>query len=385
MSKRITIIAISLLIAAGLVLSFSAGYYIGNQRLVNSEGIGTVIQAWDIILDEYVENERIDVDKLAGAAIDGILEALGDSYSTYLDTEAYDLSRSGLEGKYEGIGAEVAVADGQLVIIATFEDSPAAAAGILAGDIILEIDGRETAGLTSTEVILLTRGAKGTVVELLVKHQGEQEPELVSIIRDEIELDSVSFTMMDDIAYIAIDRFTERTNEELGEVLLEIERQQARGIILDLRGNPGGLLSSVVDVASRFISDGKILSVVYNDGDEIVYKVNKQELTTELIMVVLVDSYSASGSEVMAGALKDSGRAIVIGQTTFGKGSVNMLYQLDNGSGIYLTIARWYTPDGYLIEGRGVTPDYALELEGSELIDWAVDYIIVHSWLETSA
>jgi carboxyl-terminal processing protease len=379
MSKRLTVIAVSLLIAAGLVLSFSTGYFMGNQRMTNSESIGTLIQAWDIILDEYVENEGIDVDELAGAAIDGMLEVLDDPYSTYLDAEAYDLSQSGFEGQYEGIGAEVAVTDNQVVIIATFEGSPAAEVGILAGDIVLEIDGKETTGMTSTEVALLIRGAKGTVVELLVKHQDETEPELISLIRDEIEIDSVSLTMIDDIAYIAVDRFTERTNEELGEVLSEIEQQQAMGIILDLRGNPGGILSSVIDVASRFITDGEIISVVYNNGDEIIYKVNNQETTTELIMVVLVDSFSASGSEVLTGALQDNERAIIIGQTTFGKGSVNMLYELDNGSGIYLTIARWYTPDGNLIEGRGITPDYILELEGDELIDWAVDYIMINS------
>jgi len=380
MSKRITIIAVSLFIAAGLVLCFSVGYYIGSQRLVNSEGIGTIIQAWDIIFDEYVENEEVNADELAGAAIDGMLEALADPYSTYLDPEAYGLSQSGFEGQYEGIGAEIAVSDGQLVIIATFEDSPAAKAGILAGDTVLKIDGQETAGMTSTEVVLLVRGSKGTVVELLVQHSGEPEPELISIIRDEIELDSVGFTMMDDnIAYVTIDRFTERTNQELGEVLSEIDSLQAKGIILDLRGNPGGLLSSVVDVTSRFITSGEVISVVYNNGDEIVYKVKKQDITTELEMVVLVDSFSASGSEVLAGALQDSGRAIVIGQKTFGKGSVNMLYKLDNDSAIYLTIARWYTPGGNLIEGEGITPDYVLELEGNELIDWAADYIIIHS------
>ena len=379
MSKRITIIAVSLFIAAGLVLCFSTGYYIGSQRLVNSEGIGTIVQAWDIIFDEYVENEKVDADELAGAAIDGMLEALADPYSTYLDPEAYGLSQSGFEGQYEGIGAEVAVTDGQVVVIATFENSPAAEAGILAGDIVLEIDGQKTTGMTSTEVVLLVRGSKGTIVELLVKHKNETETDLINIIRDDIELDSVGLTMMEDIAYVTIDRFTERTNQELGEVLSEIESQQAKGIILDLRGNPGGLLSSVVDVTSRFVTSGEVISVVYNNGDEIVYKVNTQDITTELNMVVLVDSYSASGSEVMAGALQDSGRAIVSGQTTFGKGSVNMLYQLDNGSAIYLTIARWYTPDGNLIEGEGITPDYVLELEGNELIDWAVDYIIIHS------
>jgi len=378
MSKRITIIAASLFIAACLVLSFSAGYYFGNQHLVTSEGIGTIIQAWDIIFSEYVANEEVDADELAGVAIDGMLEALADPYSTYLDPEAYGLSQSDFEGQYEGIGAEVAVTDDQVVIIATFEGSPAAEAGILAGDIVLEIDGQETAGMTSTEVVLLVRGSRGTVVKLLVKHKNEEEPVLISIIRDEIQFDSVDFTMVNGVAYISIDRFTERTNEELGEVLLELKRQQARGIILDLRGNPGGLLSSVVDVASRFMTDGEILSVVYNNGDEIVYKVNKQETTTELVMVVLVDNFSASGSEVLAGALQDNDRAIIIGQKTFGKGSVNMLYQLDNGSGIYLTIARWYTPGGNLIEGEGITPDYALELEGNELIDWAIDYIMIN-------
>jgi len=377
MSQRVKIIVITLLLLVSLALSFGAGYTLGILKPVDyGRGIGSVVEAWDIIVDEYVEKDRIDVDALAEAAIRGMVEALEDPYTAYLDPEAYELSLAGIEGRYEGIGAAVGVREGQITIIAPFADSPAAAAGIKAGDIILEIDDRPTSGMSLAEAAAFVRGPRGTKVRLLILHQGETEPEEIEVVRDEILLTSVHFEMMGDIAYINITRFTEQTNDELSPVLLSVDQQAARGIILDLRSNPGGLLGAVIDVTGRFLSDGIVLTVVDNEGGRESHQVTYQEVTTGLPVVVLVDGFSASGSEVLAGALQDHARAIVAGTTTFGKGSVNKLYQLPDGSGLYITIARWYTPSDRLIEGQGIVPDYELELTGEDLINWALDYLM---------
>jgi carboxyl-terminal processing protease len=338
-------------------------------------GLEAIEQAWDIILQEYVDKDSIDTGTLSQAAIQGMLEALNDPYSTYLDTEAYKLSLSSLEGKFDGIGAYVGVKDEQIIIIAPIPDSPAAKAGIKAGDIILEIDGNPTSEINIAEAVLLVRGPKGTSVKLLILHQDETEPEEIEIIRAEIEVPSVYFEMREDIAYINISHFAERTNEELTPVLQTIAQEAATDIILDLRSNPGGLLQIVVAVTSRFIKEGTVVDVVDNQGKHTTSVVRDSGITTDLPMVVLVDENSASGSEVLAGALQDYSRATIAGSRTFGKGSVNVLHQLSDGAGIYITTARWLTPNGRLIEGEGIIPDYELELEGEDIIQWAIDYL----------
>ncbi|MBA7691463.1 putative CtpA-like serine protease [subsurface metagenome] len=186
---------------------------------------------------------------------------------------------------------------------------------------------------------------------------------------------SVYFEMRGDIAYINITYFSERTNEELSPVLQSITQEAATGIILDLRSNPGGLLQTVVDVASRFLNKGIVVDVVDNQGEHTTSAVKPEGATTDLSLVVLVDSYSASGSEVLAGALQDYARATIAGTRTYGKGSVNILHQLKDGSGLYLTTARWFTPSGRPIEGEGIAPDYELDLEGEDAIQWAIDYL----------
>jgi carboxyl-terminal processing protease len=196
----------------------------------------------------------------------------------------------------------------------------------------------------------------------------------IEIVRDEIELSSVSSEMRGDIALITISHFSEGTDAEL-EAALESVAGEASGIVLDLRSNPGGLLPTVVSVASRFLTEGVVIDVVDNQGEHTTMSVERKRVTTDLPLVVLADEFSASGSEVLAGALQDHGRATIAGRTTFGKGSVNMLQQLSDGSGIYITTARWLTPDGRLIEGEGIDPDYELELEGEEAIQWAIDYL----------
>ncbi len=375
MSKKMKITALSLFLAVAVALAFAAGCFIGDETPPQSD-LGIIEQAWEMIIRDYVENDQIDTEALAQGAVRGMVEALGDPYTSYLDAEAYQLSLRGLEGSFEGIGAHVTIKDEQLMIIAPIADSPADRAGIRAGDVILEIDGQSTMGMSLAEAVLLVQGPEGTQVNLLVLHEGETEPELISIVRAVIEIPSVDFEMREEIAYIIITHFSERTAGELLPVMETIAQQGAEGIVLDLRSNPGGLLDTVIDVAGFFLDEGVVVvDVVDNEGNHEVYSVKPGGITTDLPMVVLVDSYSASGSELLAGALQDYERAIIAGATTFGKGSVNILHQLGDGSGLYITNARWFTPNGRLIEGEGIYPDYELELEGEDAIQWAIDYL----------
>jgi len=374
MSERAKIIAISVLLAVVIAVTFGAGWVVGN-RTSSERGLDSIEQVWDIIFENYVDKGKLDAGALAEGAIRGMVEALDDPYTAYLDTAAYELSQGSMEGKFEGIGAHVtADEDGQVVVIAPVAGSPADKAGIRAGDVILEVDGESTAGLSLVEVVLKVQGPKGTVVALSILHEGEAEPELIEIVRAEIELPSVHFEMMEDIAYINITHFTERTAVELSPVLEEVN-QRASGIILDMRSNPGGLLGTVVDVAGFFLEEGVLLDVVDNQGNHLPYSIEPGGMTTDLPMVVLVDEYSASGSEVLAGALQDYGRAVIAGTTTYGKGSANVLYPLRGGSGLYMTNARWLTPNGRLIEGEGLPPDYELDLENVDAVQWAIDFL----------
>jgi carboxyl-terminal processing protease len=373
MSERSKTVVIILLVAAIVAVSFGTGWVLGS-RSSPYRGLGIVGQVWDIIFQDYVDKDQLDAEALAQGAVEGMVEALDDPYTAYLDAAAYELSQKSLEGKFEGIGAHVAAEDGQVVVISPVADSPADKAGIRAGDVILEVDGRSTEELSLVEVVLLVRGPKGTAVSLLILHEGDTEPELIEIVRAEVELPSVRFEMRGEIAYINITTFSERTAEELSPVIEEVN-QQAQGIVLDLRSNAGGLLDSVIAVASFFLEEGVVVDIVDNEGDHFAYPVEPGGLTTGLPMVVLVDEYSASGSEVLAGALQDYGRAVIAGKRTFGKGSANTMQELRDGSALYITYARWFTPEGRLIEGKGLAPDYELELEGEEAIQWAIDYL----------
>jgi carboxyl-terminal processing protease len=373
MAKKIKIIAVTLLMLATIALSFGAGCVLATKT---SPGLNLdlVEEAWSIIQEDYVDRDNIDATKLTQGAVRGMVAALGDPYTTYLDTTAYELSMKNLEGKFEGIGAYVTLnKEGQIVITAPIADSPAEKAGIRAGDIILEVDGHSTEDMSLLEAVLNIQGPKGTAVALRVLHEEETESEVVMIVRAEIKVPSTQSEIKDDIAYIKIFDFTGRTTQELTSVLEDIN-QQASGIILDLRSNPGGLLDTAIDVTGFFLREGVVMDMVDNQGEHTTYSVKPGEITTDLPLVVLVDGYSASASEVLTGALQDYGRATIAGSRTFGKGSVNTLRRLTDGSGIYITIARWFTPNGRLIEGEGLEPDYTLG-EDIDAIQWATDFL----------
>jgi len=374
MSKKTKIIAVTLSLVAIIALSFGAGCVLSVKTSTSQQlRLDIVEEAWNVLSQDYVDKDQLDVNKLTQGAVKGMVEALDDPYTAYLDTTAYELWVRNLEGKFEGIGAYVESKNEQITIVAPIPGSPAEEAGIRTGDVILEIDGQSTEGMSLIEAVLNIRGPKGTPVTLGILHQGETEPVVVTIVRAEIELLSVHFEMKEDTAYIKVTHFSERTFQEL-ESALESITSQATGIILDLRSNGGGLLDTVIDVAGFFLHEGVVLEVVDNQGGHTVYAVKSNPLTTDLPMVVLVDGYSASGSEVLSGALQDYGRATIAGARTFGKGSVNILRRLKDGSAIYITTARWLTPNGRLIEGEGLEPDYTLA-EDVDAIQWAIDFL----------
>jgi carboxyl-terminal processing protease len=331
-------------------------------------------EAWQQLSEDYVDKSKLDPKILSEGAVRGMMESL-DPYSSYAAPDIHKLEMSTLEGKFEGIGAVISIKDKQLTVVAPIADSPAEKAGIKAGDKILEIDGQPSSKLSLIEATFKIRGPKGTSVKLLVLHEGESEPVEVQIVRDEITEQSVSLEMRGDIAYIRITQFLKSTGGDLQDVLKDAIDKGAKGVVLDLRNNPGGLLNASADVASQFLAMGVVAKVVDSEGNESVVPVNRGGIATHLPLIVLVNGGSASASEIVAGALQDYGRAKLAGSQTFGKGSVQIVRDLSDGSALHITAYRWLTPFGRPIDGVGLTPDFALELEGEELVDWAIQYL----------
>jgi len=334
-----------------------------------------IAETWRMLSEVYVDKERLDAETLSQGAVRGMIEALDDPYSVYVDPATHELELTGLTGKYQGVGAYIGIREEQLIIIAPLADSPAEKAGIRAGDKILEIDGEPTLELTLIEATLKIRGPKNTSVRLLILHEEDSEPVEIEIVRGEIELESVSAETRGDIAYIRIAQFLRSTGPDLRAALEDVIDEGADGIVLDLRNNPGGLLNAAVEVASQFLAAGTVVDVVDSEGNHSPLAVKGGGIATHLPLIVLVNNGSASGSEIVAGALQDYGRAKLAGSQTFGKGSVQLIRDLKDGSAVHLTTARWFTPSGKPIEGVGLTPDFVLELEDEELVDWAIDYL----------
>lgn len=384
MSTKLRMKAIVLLVAGVLALTLAGGCTLDVFKPPTTatppaaaDGLdsGLLQEAYDIIRDEYVEPGRLDATDLSRGAIKGMVQGMDDPYSAYLDPEQYKLTVGDFEGQFDGIGAFVGLQNGAITIIAPIPDTPAAKAGIKAGDIVLAINGESTADMTVQDAVLLIRGPRGTTVSVTVLHEGGTEPETLEITRAEIRVPSVRFEMKGDYAWLNITNFSERTDAELQPALKTITDNKAKGIILDLRQNPGGILNTVVEDASHFLREGVVVHVVDRDGNKETHPVNRFATKIDLPMVVLVDRFSASGSEVLAGALQDYKRAIIAGEKTFGKGSVNTLIRLSDGSGIYITIARWQTPNGNLIEGEGIQPDIAVDWDTVDGIQWGIDYL----------
>ena len=321
-----------------------------------------VAQAYSILLQEHVDHSTLDAEQLTDGAIRGLLMALEDPHASYLSAEQHAREQESHRGFFEGIGAQVSLTEAGVTVIAPIPGAPAEAAGILAGDVILAVDGESIEGLTLIEAVNRIRGPGGTQVMLLIRHLGSQENVNISVTRGRIPIESTSFRMLDDgLGHLWIYSFSNTTEDEVRRAIQQFEDANGRGLILDLRNNPGGLLHAVVSVSDLFLDGGEVLYEIDAQGGKTDYDASGGGPASQIPMVVLVNQFSASASEILAGAIKTAERAPVIGATTYGKGSVNITRELSDGSAIYFTIRRWYLPDGTQIEGQGVTPTVEFE------------------------
>ena len=357
----------------------SAPYSIASEPtksdLGSSQGtpkeLEAIWEAWALLNREHIDRASFDSNTFEESAIKGLIDAVEDTHTSYVDPLVLEIEQTDLSGQFEGIGAHVRRReDGMIQIISPIEGGPAEAAGILAGDIILAVDGESIEGLELLEAVSKIRGPKGSTVSLTVKHIGQLESTVIEVLRDVIALPSVLLRSDPgaDITHIRITEFKGDTPARLSEILdTEIE-SGSKGLILDLRSNPGGYLQQVFDIANMFLDDGVIL-LEERQNENITWKASTGGAATALPMVLLVNKYSASGSEILMGAFQDSGRAIAIGEQTFGKGTVNVFRKLSNGGGLYMSVGRWYTPNQRLIEGEGLTPDILITSRDSQEAD----------------
>ncbi|MBM2831762.1 MAG: carboxyl-terminal protease [Dehalococcoidia bacterium] len=340
-------------------------------------GLESVSEVWDYLGREYVEPAKLNPQEMSRAAIEGMLGKLNDPWTYYLDSSTFQLHQRSLEGLYYGIGARVSLDEGNLTIVTVFPDSPADKAGLKAGDSIRAVNGEPVSGMANVqEAVLKVQGPRGSTVKLLVLRVGQTQPQEMSLVRAEIKVPSATLAKRGDIALVSLLQFTDRSDQEMSLVLSEALNTGSRALILDLRDNPGGPLETVVNTTSLFLKKGQIvLTVADRAGGRSDRKASDDGLASMIPMVVLVNQHSASGSEVLAGALQDHKRATVAGAKTTGKGSVNRIVPLKDGSAISITVARWLTPSGRAIEGNGLVPDVASELQGEELVSWAIEYL----------
>lgn len=332
------------------------------------EGLSNFTRVLDLIQRNYVE--EVDSAKLTNSAIDGMLKTL-DPYSAYLSPERYRELEIGTSGEFGGVGMEVSEEKGVLTVITPIEGSPAEKAGIKPRDQIIEIEGKSTQGMVVQEAVELLRGPRGTAVKITIRRAGEAEPKVVTLIRDKIVVKSVKSELLDNgIGYVRLTQFQDHSSQELRDAITGLEAQNGRelnGLVLDLRNNPGGLLTEAIDIVDEFIDNGLIVSVKGRTREQTrEYYATKNGTFRMFPVVVLVNDGSASASEVVAEALQDSKRAVILGTKTFGKGSVQTIIKLEDGSGLKLTTAKFYAPSGRSINEVGVTPDIKVENSGDQ-------------------
>ncbi len=319
-------------------------------------------EAYDLIQAEFYGEIPSDADLVYGA-IRGMLQRLDDVNTAFLEPAIADLERESRSGSYGGIGALVNLSDSQtLEILRVFKDTPAEQQGIRAGDLVVAVDDRSIVGLSLDEMVALVRGPAGSEVRLTIERAGLEEPFEVVVMRAQIEIPLVESRMIgSDIAYVSLTGFDGTATDQLSRELQSLLARNPIGLILDLRGNPGGLLDEAIRVADLFLDDGLVMIERERDGGEETFHSDGGDLAEDIRLVVLVDRGSASASEIVAGAVQDRERGIVIGTLTFGKGSVQRIHTLSDSSELRVTIARWFTPNDRAIHGEGLQPDIVVE------------------------
>jgi len=328
---------------------------------------GPFWEAWDLVHAEFVDQPLDDV-RLMQGAISGMMDSLGDEHSSYMSPAEYQIAISSQQGELEGIGASVEPGEDYVRITGLLPGSPAQKAGLLPGDLIIAVGGEDMKGVDYFVVISKVRGPAGSTAHMQIRREGQTDPLTFDVVRAKINLPSVESEMRPDgVAYVKVNEFGDKTTAELKAALKELLAHNPAGLVLDLRGNPGGYLNTAIEVVSQFIPEGVVMREKFGDGREQIYEALGGGLATQVALVVLIDHGSASASEIVAGAVQDRGRGTLVGETSYGKGSVQNWHPLrgDNGA-VRVTIARWLTPEGRSISGQGITPELAVQLTADD-------------------
>ncbi len=376
------------LIFAGLI--FSAGYFLGNRGLglnlssfpkvsisrslpANRQNVDFSLfwRVWDTLESSYFDKAKINEGEMVYGAIKGMVEALGDPYTSFLPPSENKITQEDLSGSFEGVGIQIGFKGKQLAVIAPLPGSPAEEAGVRAGDFIVGVKDegknidRGTVGISLPEAVEAIRGRAGSKVTLLLLRDGESEVILKEITRRKLSVPSLILAYVEQgtIAHLKLLKFGAETEDEWNKVAREIlTKKEVKGLILDLRNNPGGYLQAAVDVASDFVKTGSVVVIEERgDGTKTEFKSEKIGLFTKLPLVILVNEGSASASEILAGALRDINKTKIVGTQSFGKGTIQEPLQLQGGTGLHITVAKWLTPDGTWVNGSGLEPDVKIE------------------------
>lgn len=406
--NNILIVIISILIATLLVsIGFISRIYIVengaddidlneiHKAIMNTDvadnDLEILSEIYEILDEYYVEPDKINEKELFNASLLAILRTLDDIHTNYIDPDTFSFAQSDLQGSFQGIGANISFKDGFVIIVSPFDNSPAIKAGIRAGDKILSVDGELAQGWSTEKAAFIIRGPEGTKVVIEVEHL-DGNIEEITVIRGKIELPSVSYinelsrsesifdndgNEVNNMAYIKIKSFTENTPDEIKKAIKDRTNDKSIGIIIDVRGNPGGLLDETLEIADMFLNKGIITIQVDRNLDEEVSKASSKTIT-DLPIVILQDAFSASGSELFASALQGNNRAIVMGEVSFGKGTVNTVKRLSNGGAMYVSTARYLSPTRQIIEKVGVIPDIESKLTMDDVTD-RKDTVIINA------
>lgn len=374
------------ILIVAIIASFSVGIYIGKTSKPSVEKIGLLKNPeigkpadvdfslfWDVwkqVEDNYVDRAKLDPQKMVYGAISGMLRSLDDPYTMFMPPDESKKFSEDMQGSFEGVGAEIGMRKGVLTVISPLEGSPAKKAGLMPLDQILKIDDTSTDNLNLDEAVNKIRGPKGSEVKFLIMRESWKEPKEFKITRDTIQIPVLKWEIRNNnIADIELYQFTGNISEEFSKIVPEIVKANPKGIILDLRGNPGGYLETAVDVAGWFMDSGKVVAIEdFGDSKKIDYRTQGgQQALKKYPMVVLIDSGSASAAEILAGALRDDRGIQLVGVKSFGKGSVQQLNNLTGGSSLKITIAKWLTPSGKSIMNDGLEPDVKVDMTEDDI------------------
>lgn len=383
-------LGVTILLGGTFVLGFNSGRQFPETLIVRevqniepNEPTGadfsTFWEAWQTINDTYLRSDEVAPQEKAYGAIRGLVGSLDDQYSEFLSPEDNKKFEQDIRGNFGGIGAEIGIRQSKLVVIAPLKDTPASKAGLKPGDLIIKIDDTFTDGLTVDEAISLIRGKENTVVVLAIFRENWEEPQEFKITRATITVPTIDFEMRGDIAHIELHSFNANANALFQQAVVKAIAANAQGLVLDLRNNPGGFLSVAVDLSGWFLKRGTlVVREEGRDNDRKEFQANGNEALADLPVVILVNGGSASASEILAGALKDQRKIKLVGQKTFGKGTVQELISLRDDSSLKLTVAHWVLPSGKIIEGEGIKPDFEVKPaeDGTKELDPQLDKAI---------